>query len=80
VPGAPLRALRGFTRVHFAPGESRHVPITLRERDLSMVNDAGYHIVAPGPYRVSIGSGQPLPGANVLQSNFTITGERRLPD
>jgi beta-glucosidase len=80
VPGAPLRALRGFTRVHLAPGESRHVPITLRERDLSMVNDAGYHIVAPGPYRVSIGSGQPLPGANVLQSNFTITGERRLPD
>jgi beta-glucosidase len=66
--GAPLRALRGFARVHLAAG------------DLSMVNAEGYHIVAPGSYRLSLGGGQPLPAANVVLSQFTITGERKLPD
>ncbi len=80
VTGAPIRALRGFTRVHLAPGGSQHVTLTLKDRDLSMVNQAGYHIVASGSYRLSLGGGQPLPGANVLQSQFMITGERSLPD
>ena len=39
LPGAPARALRGFTRVHLAPGETRHVSFTLKPRDLSMVNE-----------------------------------------
>ena len=40
-PGAPLRALRGFKRVHLKPGESQKVEFELKDRDLSMVNDAG---------------------------------------
>jgi beta-glucosidase len=80
VAGAPLRALRGFTRVHLAAGSSHRVTITLKERDLSMVNADGYHIVVPGTYRLSLGGGQPLPTANVVQSSFTITGQHKLPD
>ena len=80
VAGAPLRALRGFTRVHLAPGATQHVTLTLRDRDLSMVNEAGYHIVAPGSYRIWLGGSQPIPGANVLQSQFAITDELKLPD
>src|SRR5437764_10005995 len=39
LPGAPVRALRGFTRVHLAAGESRHVKLELQPRDLSYVNE-----------------------------------------
>ena len=46
VPGAPLRALRGFQRVHLNPGESRRLRFELNDRDLSMVSDAGEPIIA----------------------------------
>ncbi len=41
VAGAPLRALRGFQRVHLEPGASQKVRFELQQRDLSMVTDAG---------------------------------------
>jgi len=46
VAGAPLRALRGFKRVHLNPGESQKVRFELKDRDLSMVSEAGEPIVA----------------------------------
>ena len=46
--GAPIRALRGFTRVHIRAGETAHVRLALNSRDLSYVNDAGDRIIAPG--------------------------------
>src|SRR5205807_2578313 len=41
VAGAPLKALRGFKRVHLKAGEQQHVKLTLGPRDLSFVNEAG---------------------------------------
>ena len=46
--GAPLRALRGFRRVHLKPGESQTVRFELKDRDLHMVSGAGDLIVAEG--------------------------------
>ena len=46
--GAPLRALRGFKRIHLAPGESKTVQFVLQQRDLSMVTAAGQIVVADG--------------------------------
>jgi len=63
VPGAPLRALRGFRRVHLKPGESQKVLFELKERDLSMVSEAGVPLIAEGKYSVWIGGGQPNTGA-----------------
>jgi beta-glucosidase len=80
LPGAPLRALRGFTRLHIAAGKTAHVQFTLVPRDLSMVNDSGTHIVAAGDYGISIGGGQPGTAAPQVQTRFTITGEVKLPD
>ena len=48
--GAPIRALRGFQRMHLTPGESQIVNFNLDRRDLSMVNEAGERIVAQGKY------------------------------
>ena len=48
VAGAPIRALRGFKRIHLKPGESQKVGFELKERDLSMVTAAGEPIIAKG--------------------------------
>jgi beta-glucosidase len=79
LPGAPARALRAFTRVHLAPGESRHVSFTLRPRDLSMVNEQGEHVVAPGDYNVFVGGAQPGETAGGVKTGLTISGEAKLP-
>jgi beta-glucosidase len=75
---APLRALKGFERVHLAPGETRHVKFTLDPRDLSQVTAQGEHVVLPGRYSVSVGSFQPGEGPQVL-GHFEISGEAHLP-
>ena len=79
LPGAPLRALRGFTRVHLKPGEQRTVRFTLGDRDLSHVSPDGKHLVSAGRYGISLGGGQPGTGASMVTGNFDIRGERTLP-
>jgi beta-glucosidase len=79
LPGAPLRALRGFTRVHLKPGEQQTVSFTLKDRDLSHVSPDGIHLVRTGHYGISVGGGQPGSGAPVATAAFDILGERTLP-
>ncbi len=80
VPGAPLRALRGFARVHLDAGASQQVEFQLKPRDLSMVTDGGDIIVAQGKYTVSIGGGQPGTGAASTSGSFEINGQVNLPE
>jgi beta-glucosidase len=77
-PGAPIRALRGFTRVHLAPGERRTVHFDLDPRDLSSVTEAGERIVAPGAYTLTVGGGQPGTDAPGASAHFTINGASKL--
>ena len=77
-PGAPIRALRGFARVHLAPGERRTVHFDLDPRDLSSVTEAGERIVAPGAYTLTVGGGQPGTDAPGATARFTITGASKL--
>jgi beta-glucosidase len=79
LPGAPLRALRGFTRVHLKPGEQQTVRFTLKDRDLSQVSPDGVHLVRTGRYGISVGGGQPSTGAPAVAGAFDIQGERTLP-
>jgi beta-glucosidase len=80
VPGAPLRALRGFQRIHLEAGAAQRVRFTLTPRDLSMVTQDGVPIVAEGEYHLSVGGGQPGAGAQVLTQPFTIKGKSILPE
>ena len=80
VPGAPLRALRGFKRVHLKPSESRKVLFELKDRDLSMVTEAGTPIIAKGKYSLSIGGGQPNTGAPSVAGTFLVKGTKTLPE
>jgi beta-glucosidase len=81
VPGAPLRALRAFQRVHLEAGTSQRVSfeLELQPRGLSMVTEAGEPIVAEGQYGISVGGGQPNTGARVVTANFNINGKLTLP-
>ncbi|MBZ5671627.1 MAG: glycoside hydrolase family 3 C-terminal domain-containing protein [Acidobacteriia bacterium] len=78
-PGAPARALRGFERLHLAPGETHRVTFTLKARDLSLVNDKGEHVVAPGEYNVFAGGAQPGDTLGGSRAKLEITGELKLP-
>ena len=80
VAGAPLRALRGFQRVHLEAGASQKLRFELHPRDLSMVTEAGEPIVAEGQYTLSVGGGQPKTGAQVLAQNFEVKGQLVLPE
>ncbi|HJY91101.1 MAG TPA: glycoside hydrolase family 3 C-terminal domain-containing protein, partial [Candidatus Acidoferrum sp.] len=80
LPGAPIRALCGFTRVHVRAGETKHVNVRVNPRDLSHVNEAGDRIIAPGSYKLSVGGGQPATDAPVVETDLTITGEAHLPE
>ena len=78
--GAPIRALRGFRRVHLDPGQSEKVQFELRSRDMSMVSDAGEPIIPEGKYSVSVGGGQPNTGAPTVAGAFEVKGSVVLPE
>jgi beta-glucosidase len=80
VQGAPLRALRGFKRVHLKPGQSQKISFALKDRDLSMVSEAGEPIIAEGAYSVSVGGGQPNTGAPAVAGTFQVKGTKVLPE
>ena len=80
VAGAPLRALRGFKRVHLKPGEARKVQFELRDRDLSMVTEAGAPIIPQGKYSVSVGGGQPNTNAPSVSGTFEVKATKKLPE
>jgi beta-glucosidase len=80
VPGAPLRALRAFQRVHLEAGASQQVRFELQPRDMSMVTEAGEPIVAEGRYEVSVGGGQPHTGVQTLTKAFNVKGKLELPE
>jgi beta-glucosidase len=80
VAGAPIRALRGFKRLHLDPGQSERVHFDLKPRDLSMVTEAGEPIIPGGKYSVSIGGGQPNTGAPTVEGTFEVEGSFVLPE
>jgi beta-glucosidase len=80
VKGAPIRALRGFQRVHLDPGKSQTVHFELKGRDLGMVTEAGEPIIAEGQYKISVGGGQPDTGVPIAAGTFQISGKVTLPE
>ena len=85
VPGAPLRALKGFQRIHLDKGEKRTVLFTLRARDLSIVDESGKHRIVPGRVDVWVGGAQPVSRKGLtppagMKTQFAITSGATLPD
>jgi beta-glucosidase len=85
VPGAPLRSLQGFSRIHLDVGQKKTVEFRLHARELSTVDESGKHRVVPGGVDVWVGGGQPVsregltPAAGVRLA-LKITNAVTLPD
>ena len=85
IDGAPLRSLAGFQRIHLDRGEKKTVSFTLRDRELSVVDEEGKRRVPKGVVSVWIGGGQSVAGAGQAPSKgakaeFRVTNEAAVPD
>jgi beta-glucosidase len=80
VAGAPLKALRGFKRIHLDPGASQVVHFDLSQRDLSIIAENGDPTIAAGSYQVSVGGGQPKTQAFTVSGKFSVAGSLKLPE
>ncbi|HVX88815.1 MAG TPA: glycoside hydrolase family 3 C-terminal domain-containing protein, partial [Gemmatimonadales bacterium] len=52
----PVMQLRGATKLHLAPGESREVSFPLTRDDLAMVGIDGRWVTEPGTFRIMVGA------------------------
>ena len=50
----PVRELKGFKRVHLAPGQKQTVEFTLRTQDLAFYNQHSQLVTEPGKFQVWI--------------------------
>ena len=80
VPGAPLKALRSFRRVHLTAGQTKQVEFALEGRDMSMVSADGEPEIPAGSYKITVGGGQPGTGAQTLDATVTVEGSKTLPE
>jgi len=82
VAGAPLRALKGFKRVHLDAGKKQTVRFTLSDRDLSIVDPSGQRRIVPGNVQVWIGGGQPAGRRKAagIATQLTLDSAATLPD
>jgi beta-glucosidase len=80
VPGAPLKALRGFERVHLEAGASRQVKFDLKPRDLSMVTEAGEPVIPEGEFTLFVGGGQPGADEHDVEQTFRVKNSLTLPE
>ena len=85
VPGAPLRALQGFQRIHLDKREKKTVAFTLHARDLSIVDESGKHRLVPGQVEAWLGGGQPVTPKGLapvagLKTQWAISSAAVLPD
>lgn len=78
--------LRGFERVHLAPGESRRLSFPLTPELLSLLDKDSRRVVEPGAFKVMVGNGSadapkdakaPLPSGIQLTGTFELLAEDR---
>jgi beta-glucosidase len=83
MPGASLRELHGFRRIHLARGQSKTVTFQLSGRDLSIVDSDGKRRIVKRLVHAWIGGGQPAAaqtrlGASGVETSFRIASDETL--
>ena len=51
----PVKELKGFSKFHLIPGESRSVAFTLTAKELGFYTSQGEFVVEPGTFDVMVG-------------------------
>ena len=62
----PLSSLKGFKRIHLAPGTSKKVTFTITPDMLKLVNENGQSVGEPGNIKIIIGGSLPAERSNEL--------------
>lgn len=70
----PVRRLRGFRKVHLAPGEARIVEFTLGPEDFALLDDDLLPVVEAGTFTLFVGGSSTTDN----QATFEVTDSRRL--
>ncbi|MGG6313494.1 glycoside hydrolase family 3 C-terminal domain-containing protein [Paenibacillus macerans] len=69
----PLKTLKGFTRLHLQPGESKRVTFTLKAEELAFWDvTRDRYCVESGEYTIMVG---PSSGSVAAAATFTVDGE-----
>ena len=79
LPGAPIRALAGFQRIHLARGETRRVASPSAAAALSIVDPQGVRRSVPGLVQLWIGGGQPGGSAPGVAASLRLTSAATWP-
>lgn len=69
----PIRALKGFKRVHLKKGETKTVAFNLAPEDMAVVNEEGRTLILPGEVEISVGGKQP---DNLLLNKLSVSKRR----
>jgi beta-glucosidase len=64
----PIKALKGFLRIHLQPGESKNITFHLKQSDLAVWDIHQQWRVEPGEYTVTVGGGS----SATLSAKFTL--------
>jgi beta-glucosidase len=70
----PVKELRGFKRIHLAPGQSRVVHFTLTGDDLAFYDQKMRRVVEPGRFKVFAG----VSSRNVKAASFRVVGPEKI--
>jgi len=79
VKGTPLKSLKGYQRVHLAPGETKTLSFRLTPRDMAFADAKGVMRIVPANYHLWIGGGQQGTGAPGAAGQFQVEGMLALP-
>jgi beta-glucosidase len=71
-PGAPLRRLIGFQRIHLEGNAEQSVPFTLDAATASTIQADGSSRLNPGTYTLFVGGAQPSEAASSVHATFTV--------
>ncbi len=73
---APIRALKGFSKVILKAGESKRISFTLSAADLKLIKEDGSSYYPKGALEIAVGGGQPdlalKTTSNTLKKSITI--------
>jgi len=70
----PVRQLRGFRKIHLAPGETRSVNFNLGPQDFALFNQQFSSVIEAGTFTVFVGGDS----TTTLQTRFEVTDSREL--
>jgi beta-glucosidase len=70
----PIRALKGFKRIHLNPGESKTVTFKIVPEAFSVINEQNKRVIEPGIFEIAVGGCQPRAGKEVKEPGILKAG------